>query len=197
VNEYKLFLSQTPESRKVFIFPILLIFENYFNCRKMRLITNFYQSISSFLDFFGGDLGNYLRNRFYKIAGVKIDKSAKIGRFVMINQPYNLILEKGAGIGNGCVVSAMEKLRIGEGTLIAPYCCIYDHDHNFPDMLSGYVVKNVEIGKNVWLGAHSIILKGVKIGDNSIIGAGSVVTKDIPPNSIAAGVPAKVIKKIK
>jgi len=163
----------------------------------MRLITNLYQIFAAFLDNFGGDFGFRIRGKFYKLAGVKMGKDVKIDRFVLINQPYNLILEDGAGIGRGSVVSAMEKLRIGKKTFIAPYCCIYDQDHKFPNMLSGYVVMKVEIGENVWIGAHSVILKGVKIGDNSIIGAGSVVTKDIPPNSIAAGVPAKVIKKLK
>ncbi|HTY43630.1 MAG TPA: acyltransferase [Patescibacteria group bacterium] len=163
----------------------------------MKLITNFYQIIAAFLDNIGGDLGHNLRARLYRLSGVKVGKGVKIDRFVLINQPYNITFEDGSGIGRGGVISAMEKLRIGKNTLIAPYCCIYDHDHNFPDMLSGYVVKKVDIGQNVWIGAHSIILKGVKIGDNSIIGAGSVVTKSIPPNSIAAGVPAKIIKKLK
>jgi len=163
----------------------------------MRLITNLYQILASLLDSFGGDLGHYLRNRLYRVAGVKMGKDVKIDRFVLINQPYNLIMEPGSGIGRGSIISSMEQLRIGRNTMIAPYCCIYDQDHNFPDMLSGYVVKKVDIGSNVWIGAHSVILKGVTIGDNSVIGAGSVVTKSIPPNCIAAGVPAKVIKKLK
>ena len=50
------------------------------------------------------------------------------------------------------------------------------------------------IGDNVWLGINSIILKGVTRGDNAIVAAGSVVTKNVPPNSIVAGNPAKVIK---
>ena len=163
----------------------------------MRLITNMYQSIAALLDNFSGDFGHHLRNRFYKLAGVKIHSGVKIGRFVMINQPYNLTMEEGSGIGNGYVISAMDKMTISKGTFISPYCCIYDHDHNFPDMLSGYKIKKVEIGSNVWIGAHALVLKGVKIGNNSIIGAGSVVTKDVPPNSIVAGVPARVIKKLK
>ena len=56
--------------------------------------------------------------------------------------------------------------------------------------------KDVTIGNNVWIGSGAIILGGITIGDNSIIGAGAVVNKDIPEDSIAVGVPAKVIKKI-
>jgi acetyltransferase-like isoleucine patch superfamily enzyme len=55
--------------------------------------------------------------------------------------------------------------------------------------------KNVTIGNHVWVGAHSKILKGVSIGDNSIIGTNSIVTNNIPNNTIAAGIPAKVIKQ--
>jgi len=53
----------------------------------------------------------------------------------------------------------------------------------------------VVIGKNVWIGANSVILPGVKIGNNSIIGAGSTVTEDVPPLSVAVGNPAKIIRQ--
>ena len=58
------------------------------------------------------------------------------------------------------------------------------------------IPKPIVIGKNVWIGANVTILGGVTIGDNSIIAAGAVVNKDIPPDSVAAGVPARVIKSI-
>ena len=54
----------------------------------------------------------------------------------------------------------------------------------------------IHIGKNVWIGSNATILQGVTIGDGSVIGAGSVVTKSIPENSVAVGVPAKVIRKV-
>ena len=56
--------------------------------------------------------------------------------------------------------------------------------------------KPVTIGNDCWFGANVVVCPGVTIGDNSVIGAGSVVTRDIPPNSFAAGVPAKVIRMI-
>ena len=54
----------------------------------------------------------------------------------------------------------------------------------------------IRIGNDVWLGANVTILPGVTIGDNVIVGAGAVVTKDIPDNSLALGVPARVVKEI-
>jgi acetyltransferase-like isoleucine patch superfamily enzyme len=53
----------------------------------------------------------------------------------------------------------------------------------------------VRVGNNVWIGYGACILRGVTVGDNSIIGTNSVVTKDVPPNSVVAGVPARVIRK--
>ena len=54
----------------------------------------------------------------------------------------------------------------------------------------------IHIGKNVWIGANATILAGVTIGDDTVIAAGAVVTKDVPGNTVAGGVPAKVIKRI-
>ena len=54
----------------------------------------------------------------------------------------------------------------------------------------------VTLGKNVWVGAHATILPGVTVGDNAVIAAGAVVTKDVPANTVVAGVPAKIIKTI-
>jgi acetyltransferase-like isoleucine patch superfamily enzyme len=58
------------------------------------------------------------------------------------------------------------------------------------------VIKRVTVGSNVYIGFGSIVLPGVTIGDNVVIGAGSVVTRDIPSNSVAVGVPARVIKSV-
>ncbi|MCG6369200.1 DapH/DapD/GlmU-related protein, partial [Vibrio fluvialis] len=55
----------------------------------------------------------------------------------------------------------------------------------------------IHIGRNVWIGANSVVLPGVTIGENSVIGAGSVVTKDIPSNVVAVGNPCRVVREIK
>ena len=91
------------------------------------------------------------------------------------------------------------KVRIGKNVQIAPNVSIYTAGHPVhPESRnSGYEYGiAVTIGDNVWIGGSSVILPGVTIGDNVVIGGGSVVTKDIPSNSIAAGNPCRVIRKI-
>ena len=74
-----------------------------------------------------------------------------------------------------------------------------DHDYqqknNLPIEQIGYMGSPIVIGKNVWIGSHAIILKGVQIGDNAFIGAGAVVTKNVEPNSVVVGNPARTIKR--
>ena len=66
---------------------------------------------------------------------------------------------------------------------------------NQPIRLQGVSRQGIHIGPNCWVGAKVTVLDGVTIGEGSVVAAGAVVTKDIPPYSIAAGVPAKVIKR--
>jgi maltose O-acetyltransferase len=84
-------------------------------------------------------------------------------------------------------------ITIGDEVTIAPRARIMAHDASTKRHLGYTKIGKVTIGKRVFVGAEALILPGVTIGENSIIGAGSVVTKDIPPNAVAAGNPAKVI----
>lgn len=103
-------------------------------------------------------------------------------------------------IGNNCgfsgtVLGAFETIEIGNNVIVGSNCLITDSDWHPHDPRIGKP-KPVKIGNNVWIGYGAIVMKGVEIGDSSLIGAGSVVTKNIPANSIAAGNPCRVIKKI-
>ena len=90
------------------------------------------------------------------------------------------------------------KIIIDDHVRIGPYTVMRASNHKFDDINSpiytqGHEPGEIVIEEDVWLGAHVTILRNVRIGRSSVIGAGSVVTSDIPPFSIAAGVPAKVI----
>lgn len=92
------------------------------------------------------------------------------------------------------------RIKIGKHCLIASHSGIYANNHNYADPTrrikeQGNSYKGITIEDDCWLGCGVKVLDGVTIGQGSVIGAGAVVTKDIPPYSIAVGVPAKVVSK--
>ena len=102
-------------------------------------------------------------------------------------------------INADCILAAMERIEIGSDVMIAPRVYILDVDHRFDDRSKpiprqGYDIAPVTICDGVWIGTGVVVTKGVTIGEGAIIGANSVVTRDIPPFTIAAGIPARVIK---
>ena len=99
---------------------------------------------------------------------------------------------------NGVEIACQHCISIGDQCIIAE-CRIMDTDFHSTEVDRsgpGAVVKAaaVTIGRNVWIANKTIILRGVGIGDNSVVGAGAVVTRDVPPNVVVAGNPARVNK---
>lgn len=114
------------------------------------------------------------------------------GSYISVADNAELKLGKGF-INNNTKISCFEKITIGDDVKISEDVIIRDSD-NHMIVRSNYVkTAPICIGNHVWIGARAIILKGVTIGDGAVIAAGSVVTKDVPPNSLAGGVPAKII----
>ena len=100
-------------------------------------------------------------------------------------------------INAGCCFQDQGGIYIGDDCLIGHQVVIATLNHDLdPAHRKDLLPKPVKLGNNVWVGAHATILAGVTVGDNAVIAAGAVVTKDIPANTVAAGVPAKVIKTI-
>ena len=123
-------------------------------------------------------------------------------RFKTFTPSSRIIIGNNVGLNGTSITSRSTTISIGEGTMIAPNVIIVDSDFHVPwppEMRLYYpgteADGEVNIGKNCWIGINSLILKGVAIGNNSVIAAGSVVTRNIPSDSLAAGIPAKVIKK--
>ena len=111
-------------------------------------------------------------------------------------------------IGEGCflnigtMIAAQDRVTIGDHVMFANGCFVADASHRYDDpdqpiTWQGFSSKGpTTIGSNVWFGANCVVTTGVTIGDRCVIGANSVVTKDVPEGTIAAGVPAKVIREI-
>jgi acetyltransferase-like isoleucine patch superfamily enzyme len=120
-----------------------------------------------------------------------------------VNDKPILKIGNDSSIGYETTISVNEKVEIGNGVMIAFGCFIADSDGHPVESARRHesITKNevspVKICNNVWIGSNATVLKGVTIGKNSIVGANSVVVKDIPPNKICMGIPARVVGFIK
>jgi len=123
---------------------------------------------------------------------------------VWITAPGSARVRIGSGtfLNLGVMVASLELVEIGDHCMFANHCYITDSSHRFehptkPVPWQGFTSKGpTRIGDNVWAGVGVVVTSGVTIGDRCVIGANSVVTSDIPAFSVAAGVPARVIRTI-
>lgn len=151
---------------------------------------------------------------FSTLNNIKVEDNVYIGNRVRVQawENYNgqsfrpsIIIRKGTLINDDTNISAISTIEIGENVLIGSRVSIIDNNHgyvdfrdlNIPPIKRELVSKgSIIIADNVWIGEGVVILGGVSVGENSIIGANSVVTKSIEKNSVYAGLPAKLIKKL-
>jgi len=88
-------------------------------------------------------------------------------------------------------------ITIDDGVLIAPKVSLLSEGHGIsPSERHSLIPKPVHIKKNAWIGAGATILQGVTVGENAVVAAGAVVSRDVPDNTIVAGVPARVVKEV-
>ena len=112
---------------------------------------------------------------------------------------YNIKLGKNVYMNHNVCILDVTTVIIGDHVMLGPNVQIYTATHPLEYKLRNSGVefaKPINIGNNVWIGGHSVILPGITIGNNVVIGAGSVVTKDVPDDFCVAGNPAKIIKSI-
>ena len=137
---------------------------------------------------------------FVNLYGCSIDDGTKVGTFVEI--------QKNAFIGKNCKISShtfiCEGVHIEDNVFVGHNVTFINDKHpratnedGLMQIDSDWKVIETFIKKGASIGSSSTIMCGVTVGQNAIVGAGAVVTKDVPPNTIVAGVPARVIKKLK
>jgi acetyltransferase-like isoleucine patch superfamily enzyme len=123
---------------------------------------------------------------------------------VWLTAPGSARIRIGSGtfLNLGVMVASMNLVEIGDHCMFANGCFVTDGSHRFDDPhlpvpWQGFTTKGpTRIADNVWCGANVVVTTGVTIGERCVIGANSVVTEDIPPYSIAAGAPARILRTI-
>jgi acetyltransferase-like isoleucine patch superfamily enzyme len=116
--------------------------------------------------------------------------------------PGRIAIGEGTFLNLGVQVAALDRVEIGAHCMFANGCFVTDANHRFDDLTvpitwQGFTTKGpTRVGDNVWCGANVVITSGVTVGERCVIGANSVVTTDLPPFSIAAGAPARVLRTI-
>src|ERR1700752_482327 len=131
--------------------------------------------------------------------GIAIGRGVFIGRKTILSCKDGAItIEDGANIGFNCELFSASRVRIGKATLVAAYCYVIGGDHDASDPSAPVLSQarrsqGVDIGAGAWLGAGAQILHGVSVGDGAVIGAGAVVREAVPAQSIAVGVPARIV----
>jgi acetyltransferase-like isoleucine patch superfamily enzyme len=122
--------------------------------------------------------------------------------WITIGDDAKVRIGEGTFLNIAVMVAATRLVEIGSHCMLANGCFVTDANHRFDDPdapvpWQGFDTKGpTRIGDNVWLGANVVVTSGVTIGERCVIGANSVVTQDVPPFSIAAGAPAKVLRAV-
>ncbi|WP_281735855.1 sugar O-acetyltransferase [Paradevosia shaoguanensis] len=154
--------------------------------------------LSARLSDIGFDDAEGLRTVFCELIGKQVGE-----RFMLI-PPFstdcglNITIGSNVFINQGCHFMDMGGITIGDDVMIGPKVNLVSAGHPVApsERRNGIVAKPIVIGNNVWIGAAATILPGVTIGDNAVIAAGAVVSRDVPADTLAAGVPARVLKHL-
>jgi acetyltransferase-like isoleucine patch superfamily enzyme len=143
--------------------------------------------------------GNF-RNRLFLAEGVAVDKGCILHLGNDCSQEGLIEIGRGVYVGPYCQIVSSHRLEIGENSLIGGFSYLITVNHRtdkigVPVGNQGYRGADIKIGKNVWIGAHVVVLPGVEIGDNAVVGAGAVVTKNVPSGERWCGVPAAKLNR--
>jgi acetyltransferase-like isoleucine patch superfamily enzyme len=134
-------------------------------------------------------------------AGITVGDDAFLGRGTILScKDGDIVLGRGVNIGFHSEVFSASRVEVGDYGLFAAYTYLVGGGHRYDDadtpvIEQERVSRGITLGRNVWLGAGAKVLDGVRIGSGVVVGAGAVVTSDLPDGVVAAGIPARVVRR--
>ena len=144
-----------------------------------------------------GFLCRYRRMK-YTFLLLSFGKNIYINGKMEVLYPHNCSIGDNSSVNGGVVINASRSIDIGEWVHISHYVQLHTSGLDLTKKMDArnHIYAPITIQDGVWIGAGAIVTPGVTIGENSVVGAGAVVTKDVPPNVVVAGVPAKVLREL-
>lgn len=133
--------------------------------------------------------------------GITIGSGVFVGRNSVLHcKNGDIIVHDNVNIGFNCDIASSNLIEIGDKVLVAAYAYIVGGGHDYsradvPVMEQKRIARPIRIEPRAWIGAGVTVLDGVTIGEGTIVGTGAVVTSDLPPNSMAVGMPARVTRQ--
>ena len=132
-----------------------------------------------------------------QITDMEIDSSTAIFPPLYVNYGRHTKIGKDVFINFDCVFLDFGGITIEDGVFIAPKVSLLTEGHPLaPGDRHSLTVGPIHLKRNAWIGANATITQGVTVGENSVVAAGAVVTKDVPDNTVAGGIPAKILKSL-
>jgi maltose O-acetyltransferase len=153
--------------------------------------TRLFVGLANFLPNFN-TISTFVRPALLRLAGARVRFPATIHRPLFIYYAGELTIGRYAFINQGVRMEGRQAIRIGEGALIGPFCCIENVNHR----PGGSEELPVTVGKGAWVGVGSILLPGADVGDGAVIAAGSVVRGRVEPYELWGGIPARSLRKL-
>lgn len=144
---------------------------------------------------------DFYKFKIYKLAGIRFEGSSEIkGKFEIntIGQLSNIVIGDKTFFNSGVRFEPLGKIILGKNCQIGPNVSFEtaSHEIEITNNFRKTIIKPIIVNDKVWIGANCLILQGVTIGEGAIIAAGAVVNRDIPPQTLFGGIPAKFIKSI-
>ena len=138
-----------------------------------------------------------IRELFSALIGREVDEGFSMFPPFYTDCGRNIHVGRNVFINSCCHFQDQGGIYIDDGALIGHNVVLATLNHGqLPENRHDLLPSPIYIGKNVWIGASAVVLPGVRIGDGAIVAAGAVVTKDVPPNTVVGGVPARQLKSV-
>jgi acetyltransferase-like isoleucine patch superfamily enzyme len=140
-----------------------------------------------------------LRARLLRAFGATVGEGVHIRGGLLVLERFGISIGNGAYIGDGCTFDCSAPIRVGDHVFIAYGVTLVTGTHAIGphECRAGeWLPRGITIGDGCWIGARAVILPGVHIGSGAVVGAGSVVTRDVAPDTVVAGNPARLIRAL-